>query len=189
MTAPRAPTQIPRVDTHSPSLVSACERLTLSRERLRLALRASTPQSASTSAPSGHSFFQAASGLKDLPGAAIVLETLTRWWATQPMRPTLEAALKTIQASITPLVRRYPIGVAAGAMVLGAVVVVARPWRWLRLLGKPALYSGLGEHVLAAAIARAPLQAWMDAVMQMAQTPDQPTTANAAPAGTASPPP
>ncbi len=73
------------------------------------------------------------------------------WWDEHPLHASATLALKASRTAIVPLVRRHPAAVLGGAAVVGAVIIWARPWRWLL---RPALVAGVASQLAARAIAR-----------------------------------
>ncbi|MDC8773370.1 hypothetical protein [Roseateles albus] len=140
---------------------TALARLAVSREILGNSLRARPAGEGS-----GGGYF---SGLKSLPGAALLFELSKTWWRQQP----LAAA---VNASLLPLARRHPIALVCGAALLGGLLVWARPWR----LVKPALLAGLAQQLLSKALSGASLESCLAAFGAMTQASAAP--AQAAPA-------
>ncbi|MHB8948125.1 MAG: hypothetical protein ACYC4S_03555 [Rhodoferax sp.] len=135
------------------------ERLTLSRERLRLALR-------DIAAPAGHTASARTSGtgvawlesLKSIPAAGIVIEAVRSWWAQHPWRVASVLAGETVKTVVQPLAQRHPIGLVVGALLLGGALAWARPWR---LLFTSSLLAGLLPQLLSKTVAQIPIQSWM----------------------------
>jgi hypothetical protein len=101
---------------------SANERLIQSREQLRQALfQFSSP----THCHDGESPQTLLSGL-----TASLKCTPSNWWASQPLRMVLTLASETATAVLQPVAQRQPYGLVAGAAAVGALLVLARPWRW-----------------------------------------------------------
>jgi len=128
-----------------PTLAEASHRLTLSRERMRLALRG--PPSASgggTSAPVGW-----LDSLKALPGAGLVVDAVQQWWRRHPLYVASQGIADGAKAVLQPLVQRHPFALVAGALVLGGLLAWSRPWRWA--LGSGVL-AGMLPQVLAAVL-------------------------------------
>ncbi len=81
----------------------------------------------------------------------IVSEVISEWWAEHPLHASAAFALSASRTAIVPLVRRHPAAVLGGAAALGAVIVWARPWRWLL---RPALVAGVASQLAARTITR-----------------------------------
>lgn len=159
---------------HEPPQLTPRERLVLSRAQLRAALlarHAPPPPSSSAWRQASPGAAALLDGLKALPGMGVVAEALGHWWAQHPLRSVVVLANGAFQAVVTPLARRNPYTLAAGALVVGALLAWTRPWRVARRHG---LLNGLGPALVAAVMARAPLQAWFTGVlatlMQQLQT-------------------
>ena len=81
----------------------------------------------------------------------IVREVIGEWWDEHPLHASATLAFKASRTAIVPLVRRHPAAMLGGAAVVGAVIIWARPWRWLL---RPALVAGVASQLAARAIAR-----------------------------------
>ena len=153
-------------------LTIVAERLALSRERLRQTMQqgakpfkgASKPLLGATGAAWVNSF-------KSAPGVSIILEAVGSWWARHPLRLASMVAAEAATAVVQPIAQRNPVGLVLGALVLGAVVVWSRPWRWIL---KPALLAGLFPQLLSKVIAHAPSRSWMTVLMSLADGQRQP---------------
>lgn len=68
-----------------------------------------------------------------LPG--VLGSLLSTWWQQHPLRTFSglagEVAAPAARAALAPTAERHPIGLVLGAALAGALVVAARPWRWL----------------------------------------------------------
>ncbi len=149
------------------NLVTASERLAMSRERLCQAMREhSDPHSSLSKTAQGISAPAWFDGLKSIPGAPVLLQTLNVWWAVHPLRLVSISAADAVKAVIQPLAQRHPIGLVAGAAVMGVLFVRSRPWRWLLT---PALFAGLIPQIIATAAAQVPPQSWMKMLMSLMQ--------------------
>ncbi len=128
----------------SPPLPTPAERLVLSRERLRLALReVSAPGASSQKTSSVPSVWSWLNNLNTRPGANAPVEAVRQWWSVHPWRVVGELAFEAARAALRPLAQRHPFGLVLGAFALGAVLTWTRPWRplltptlWVRLLPK-----------------------------------------------------
>lgn len=147
--------------------LTASDRLALSRERLRQSLR----DSSASKAPSTEQRMNGATapwlaGLKSIPGASVVIETLSRWWSQQPLRTTGEALADTARAVLQPLAQRNPMGLVLGAAAVGGLLVWIRPWRWVP---KTVLLAGLLPQLLSTAVAHLPSTPWMALLSSLSQ--------------------
>ena len=130
---------------HLYDAATAVERLTRSREALRLALRG-----AQTTPPEG----QARGWWRNLmamPGAALLAKALHLGISRDPLISALQAVASAALAAFKPLVQRHPLGFAAGAFVAGGLVVLFRPWRWAF---KVSIVAGLLPQILALLLAQ-----------------------------------
>lgn len=157
------------------NLVTASERLVLSRERLSQAMReygnpnSGYSKTAEKSSASASAWFD---GLKSIPGAPVLLQALKAWWTVHPLRAVCMSTADAIKTVIQPVAQRHPIGLVAGAVVVGVLFVKSHPWRWLF---KPALFAGLLPQIVAAAAAQVPPQSWINvltSLMQQTKTED-----------------
>ena len=120
-------------------IAATSDRLTLSRERLRLAMqgRRASPQDGAATARSGASRLAWLDGFKSVPGLSIVADLLNGWWSQHPLRAPTQLAGEALGALVQPIAKRHPLGLVLGAAALGALIVVSRPWRWLRRTPAP----------------------------------------------------
>ena len=81
-----------------------------------------------------------------------------------PLRVASQLAVETTSALVQPLAKRNPLGLVLGALVVGGILVWARPWRWLL---KPALFAGLWSQLLSKGIAHLPLESWLAALVSV----------------------
>ena len=147
------------------------ERLTLSRERLRLAMR-------DISAPAGHAASARTSGtglawldsLKSIPVAGIVIEAVRSWWAGHPWRVASLLAGETVKTVVQPLAQRHPLGLVVSALLLGGALAWARPWR---LLFTSSLLAGLLPQLLSKTVAQIPTQSWLAVLTELLKQPRQ----------------
>ena len=147
----------------------AAERLAASRERMRVLM---TPKPA---APDG---------------TGPVLDALKDWWAAHPLHVAGVVASDAAKTLIGPIAQRHPIALVAGALVLGGLVIWAKPWRGIL---KPALLAGLLPQLLSKAMAVVPIESWLAVLSSLTRqaAPTAPTapTAPAAPAAATEPKP
>ena len=121
---------------------AAFERLQQSRECLLAALL--TPpggQASPSTAPSAWASFASFAASPSLaPLWPLAQSVLSGWWARQPAHQMAQLAQALLQAWVRPLAARHPLALMGGAMLAGAVLMAARPWRWLP---RRALLAGL----------------------------------------------
>ena len=151
------------------NLVTASERLVLSRERLCQAMREHANPNSGNSKPAEKTSASASAwfdGLKSIPGAPVLLQALNAWWTVHPLRAVCMSTASAIKTVIQPLAQRHPIGLVAGAAVVGVLFIRSHPWRWLF---KPALFAGLLPQIVAAAAAQVPPQSWINVLPSLIQ--------------------
>jgi len=127
--------------------MTASERLTQSRERMSYWLNDDERHAR----VNGHTHEAGSADGEPNSVGGIVREVIGEWWAEHPLHASATLAFKASRTAIVPLVRRHPAAVLGGAAVAGAVIVWARPWRWLL---RPALVAGVASQLAARAIAR-----------------------------------
>jgi hypothetical protein len=169
-------------------VAGAIERLALSRERLRLTM---LPAPAKAGSPlfGGASSGSFAAGLterlKDLPGAALLLDAVRTWWAQHPLRTASMVAAEASRKLAAPLAERNPLALILGAVVVGALFALTKPWRWLL---RPALFAGLVPALGARIMRQLPLESWLRMFASVSvRTARETASAQATPAETASP--
>ena len=113
-------------------LLMACERLAHSRQGLRLAMApAVTPGSAPGQAWQGASWWQrGVSRFAATSAGSVIVPAARLWWARQPMRPAVALAGGAARIALQPLAQAHPIKLLGAALLCGAVLSWARPWRW-----------------------------------------------------------
>jgi hypothetical protein len=162
----------------SPSTPSAAlQRLALSRERLRAALR-----EANGDLPDGraHPPSPLMNLLLSIPGARIVIDAVRNWWAGHPMHFAGIVASQAAHSVVRPMARRNPYTLMALAMVAGGLVFWFKPWRGLL---KPALLAGLLPQLISRAVAHVPMESWLSALLAMANPGHRPAHDDTAEAG------
>ena len=93
--------------------------------------------------------------LRNNPVVALVTDAISSWWANHPLHPAAGLAEGIVRDAVAPLARRHPRTMVAGAFVVGALIVWARPWRWLF---KPALFAGILSQMASHVIAQVPFE-------------------------------
>ena len=127
--------------------LTANERLTQSRERMSYWLNDDEREARAN----GNSRTTERGDDHPVSVGGIVREVISEWWDEHPLHASATLAFKASRIAIVPLVRRHPAAVLGGAAVVGAVIIWARPWRWLL---RPALVAGVASQLAARAIAR-----------------------------------
>ena len=156
------------------SLLSPADRLTLSRERLREAMRDRTARR-SSSPSAGAATTAWLDSLKAIPGAGVVVDALRSWWAQHPLRVASMVAADATKSVLQPMAQKNPLALVLGALVLGGLLAWSRPWRWLI---KPALFAGLLPQLVSKALAHVPSRSWLSvltSLMQEQQEQQRPT--------------
>lgn len=154
---------------------TATERLEHSRALLRQALQGRSKNTASGGTqPTAPAWV---AHLKSIPVVTVLVEAVSSWWMQHPLRVASQLAAETTMAVVQPLARRNPLGLALGALALGALLAWTRPWRWVL---KPALFAGLSSQLLSRGIAHLPLKSWLAALAE-ATSQRPPTPAPTAP--------
>jgi len=143
-------------------VVGAIERLALSREQLRSTMMPAPPKSSSHAARigSGDISFTAnlAERVKEIPGAAMVIDAVQTWWAQHPLRTATLVAGEASRKFAAPLAERNPVALILGAVAVGALFAWTRPWRWIL---RPALFAGLLPAVASRFMRQLPLESWL----------------------------
>ena len=148
----------PRGEADADSEGAALARLTLTRERLRQAM---TPPVREAGRDDGEGLGGMASGLvdrlKSLPGVDLLMDALETWWARHPLRTVGVVAAEASRKFAVPVAERQPYALVLGAMGVGALLVLLKPWRLLRR----ALFAGLLPALLFRLVRELPVDAWL----------------------------
>jgi hypothetical protein len=157
-------------------LPTPSERLVLSRERLRHALREiiASPQVPKDAHP-GSLLSAWFNSLKSTPGASGLIEAVRVWWAQHPLRVVGALAADVAKTMLQPIAQRNPLGLMLGAFVVGALLAWSRPWRHILT---PALLVGLLPQVLSKAAANMSAQSWIAMLTTLAQSQRRPDPAS-----------
>ena len=141
-------------------VIGAIERLALSRERLRSTMLPA-PRKAHAS-PLGSGVDTMARSLveriREMPGATPVLEALETWWQQHPLRTAALVASDAARKFAAPLAERNPVGLVAAAVVVGALLALSKPWRWLL---RPAIFAGLVPAIATRVMRQMPVESWL----------------------------
>ena len=139
------------VISHHSDPTTATERLEVSRARLRIAMSSSRRQVALSGGAAGSGWL---ARLENLPGVRVFVDALKKWWSGHPLRPVVRLAHQTTDAIATPVAQSHPIAMVSAGVVLGALVIATRPWRWIL---KRALFVGLIPQI----VSSLPIDSWL----------------------------
>jgi hypothetical protein len=165
------------------TVLVACDRLAASRERMRQAMQAAGAAEAArrhAAAPA----WEWLQSLESIPGVGVVIKAARTWWAQHPLRIASVAAGQAAQAVLQPLAQRHPLGLVMGAALLGGLVVLTRPWRWMF---RPALFAGLLPQLFRSVSAQVSTQTWAAVLAGLLLEPHRPTPEPAEPTQTPQP--
>jgi hypothetical protein len=126
-----------------PSVDEALARLARSRELLRTAMlpKPSKGRPAGSEGIGEPSFIDdLIERARQLPGVAVVLDAVESWWSRHPLHTAATVAAEASRRLAEPIAERNPLMLMAGAFAIGALLIVARPWRWIL---RPVVFAGL----------------------------------------------
>lgn len=130
---------------------TATERLEMSRARLRTAMSPTRRQVALSDGAGSPGWL---TRIENLPGMRVIIDALKNWWLGHPLRPVVRLAHHTTDAFAMPVAQSHPIAMVSAGVVLGALVIAARPWRWFL---KRALFAGLVPQI----VSSLPIDSWL----------------------------
>jgi hypothetical protein len=154
---------VPATDDDRPdTVVSAVERLAVSRERLRTAMMPARRTSGATLLAGGIGTYVSGlvDRLRDNPGLAVLLDAIQEWWAKHPLHTAGVMAAEASRRLAAPVAERRPLTLVFGAVLVGALLALLRPWRWLL---RPAVFAGLLPAILLRVLRELPLDTWIKA--------------------------
>jgi hypothetical protein len=164
--APAAPVSAPPgVDDKADrphTVVGAIERLALSRERLRDAMLPARRKRPAGENPLADGIGNFATGLVErvraMPAVAVLIEAVEDWWARHPLHTAGIVAAEASRRIAAPVAERHPLKLLFGAVLVGALLALLKPWRWLL---RPALFAGLLPALLARGVRELPIEHWL----------------------------
>ncbi len=118
-------------------------RITRSRIALQQALRKDDDQQETFPSTNNRSDGGLLAGLRQLkgqPGAHLLLRSVKQMWEKNPWHVLGQSAVEAAGIVLTPVAKRSPVALVAGAFAIGAAVYFARPWRFVT---KNSLLAGL----------------------------------------------
>jgi hypothetical protein len=136
--------------------LSAQERLARSRASMTRWLAEDEQARTATERNGGSSLSNWLQRLRGHPIGALALDALSQRWSRHPLRTSARIAEAAARETLVPLVRRHPVAVLVASAVAGALLLRARPWRWLR---RSALLVGVVSQIAAVLLARRAVQA------------------------------
>lgn len=136
---------------HHSDPTTATGRLEMSRARLRTAMSSTRRQVALSDGAGSPGWL---TRIENLPGVRVIIGALKNWWLGHPLRPVVRLAHHTTDAFAMPVAQSHPIAMVSAGVVLGALVIAARPWRWFL---KRALFAGLIPQI----VSNLPIDSWL----------------------------
>ena len=89
--------------------------------------------------------------LRRHPLAAIAVDALSERWSRHPLAASIQVAEVAAEQTVAPLVRRHPVAMLGASALAGALLIRARPWRWLL---RPALLGGVATQLVSLVLDR-----------------------------------
>ena len=145
-----------QLETAVDEALTPLQRLARSRERLRLVLSPPPrPAAGGSGGGTGKSWEQR---LRDIPGMATVIDVVKVWWQQHPLHAVSIVASEVGRTTLRPVANRHPLALVGLAVLAGAVLAWARPWRWAL---RSALFAGLAPQVASRVVASLPIESWL----------------------------
>ena len=148
--APAAPTPFDSAAGPAAAPLSAQERLARSRAAITGWLAAEEAERAAPRAGGG-GLPRWLERLRGHPLAALAVDALTDRWRDHPLATSLRVAEVAAAETVAPLVRRHPAVLLGASALAGALLIRARPWRWLL---RPALLGGIASQLVSQLVDR-----------------------------------
>ncbi|MEO8038419.1 MAG: hypothetical protein ABI794_06585 [Betaproteobacteria bacterium] len=141
--------------------MSANERLSISRERIRRFLHGEVPEGPTRPGQRAAWAPEWLERVRQHPIAGTIVDTVHDWWVNHPILGATRIAGFAARRTIRPLADRYPLPLVAAAVVMGALLFWARPWR---LVLRRALLVGLAMRIARRVLVRLPANGAVDAM-------------------------
>lgn len=136
----------------------ALARIELSRQRLRLAM---LPAPAPLSEPKAGHRQSLLDRFSALPLISAVIDSVSSWWASHPLRPVAQVANEASNAVARPVAQRNPLLLVLAAGIVGAGLAWTRPWRWIF---RSALFAGFVPQLASRIVSSLPIESWASMV-------------------------
>ena len=113
---------------------TAVLRLKQSREVLRAVLhqKSSQPKNQSPTAPHFDGTIAAAfNTVMNRPSAQLLFKVVLQLWTKNPWRILGQSVIEASAIVLKPIAQRSPVKLVAGAFLLGGILLLLRPWRFM----------------------------------------------------------